>query len=202
MDQSVFRHPDIHAAGEACTARSAPVIRKVAEDLVLNPNTVVRAYRELEHEGVVRGVDLQVPSFSAASATTAPAKHQNDRAAAADSGSASVFAKDAFRIRRRIGFVTEDKELYPEVEVRLASAAIWKTVADDRALAFESIAKRYEREAECDVRVTMLSALNTLADTGEEWLDRLLSIPGSATSVPERFYASGLSGHPAGPRHS
>jgi GntR family transcriptional regulator len=30
-----------------------PTIRKVAEDLVINPNTVVRAYRELEHEGVV-----------------------------------------------------------------------------------------------------------------------------------------------------
>lgn len=30
-----------------------PTIRKVAEDLVMNPNTVVRAYRELEHEGIV-----------------------------------------------------------------------------------------------------------------------------------------------------
>jgi GntR family transcriptional regulator len=30
-----------------------PVIRKIAEDLVMNPNTVVRAYRELEHEGVI-----------------------------------------------------------------------------------------------------------------------------------------------------
>jgi GntR family transcriptional regulator len=30
-----------------------PTIRKLAEDLVMNPNTVVRAYRELEHEGVV-----------------------------------------------------------------------------------------------------------------------------------------------------
>lgn len=30
-----------------------PTIRKVAEDLIMNPNTVVRAYRELEHEGVV-----------------------------------------------------------------------------------------------------------------------------------------------------
>src|ERR1700688_3672281 len=30
-----------------------PVIRKVAEDLVMNPNTVVRAYRELEHEGII-----------------------------------------------------------------------------------------------------------------------------------------------------
>ena len=30
-----------------------PGIRKVAEDLVINPNTVAKAYRELEHEGVV-----------------------------------------------------------------------------------------------------------------------------------------------------
>jgi GntR family transcriptional regulator len=30
-----------------------PTIRKMAVDLVMNPNTVVRAYRELEHEGIV-----------------------------------------------------------------------------------------------------------------------------------------------------
>ena len=30
-----------------------PTIRKLAEDLVMNPNTVARAYRELEHEGVI-----------------------------------------------------------------------------------------------------------------------------------------------------
>lgn len=30
-----------------------PAIRKLAEDLVMNPNTVVRAYRELEHEGIL-----------------------------------------------------------------------------------------------------------------------------------------------------
>jgi GntR family transcriptional regulator len=30
-----------------------PGIRKVAEELVINPNTVAKAYRELEHEGVV-----------------------------------------------------------------------------------------------------------------------------------------------------
>jgi GntR family transcriptional regulator len=30
-----------------------PTIRKVAEELVINPNTVVRAYRELEHQGVL-----------------------------------------------------------------------------------------------------------------------------------------------------
>jgi GntR family transcriptional regulator len=30
-----------------------PTIRKLAEELVMNPNTVARAYRELEHEGVL-----------------------------------------------------------------------------------------------------------------------------------------------------
>ena len=30
-----------------------PGIRKAAEDLVINPNTVAKAYRELEHEGVI-----------------------------------------------------------------------------------------------------------------------------------------------------
>src|SRR5437016_13522422 len=30
-----------------------PGIRPLAEDLVINPNTVAKAYRELEHEGVI-----------------------------------------------------------------------------------------------------------------------------------------------------
>jgi GntR family transcriptional regulator len=30
-----------------------PTIRKLAEDLVMNPNTVARAYRELEHEDIL-----------------------------------------------------------------------------------------------------------------------------------------------------
>ena len=30
-----------------------PTMRKLAEDLVMNPNTVARAYRELEHKGIV-----------------------------------------------------------------------------------------------------------------------------------------------------
>ena len=30
-----------------------PTIRKLAEELVMNPNTVARAYRELENEGVL-----------------------------------------------------------------------------------------------------------------------------------------------------
>src|SRR5260370_33835107 len=30
-----------------------PGIRPLAEELVINPNTVLKAYRELEHEGVI-----------------------------------------------------------------------------------------------------------------------------------------------------
>jgi GntR family transcriptional regulator len=30
-----------------------PAIRRVAEELVINPNTVAKAYRDLDHEGVI-----------------------------------------------------------------------------------------------------------------------------------------------------
>jgi GntR family transcriptional regulator len=30
-----------------------PSVRKMAEDLLINPNTVARAYRDLEHEGII-----------------------------------------------------------------------------------------------------------------------------------------------------
>lgn len=39
--------------GELRAGDQLPTIRKLAGDLVMNPNTVARAYRELEHEGVV-----------------------------------------------------------------------------------------------------------------------------------------------------
>ena len=39
--------------GELRAGDQLPTIRKMAEDLVMNPNTVARAYRELEHEGVI-----------------------------------------------------------------------------------------------------------------------------------------------------
>ena len=44
-----------HAVGIGAlrAGEQLPTIRKLAEDLVMNPNTVVRAYRELEHEGVI-----------------------------------------------------------------------------------------------------------------------------------------------------
>jgi GntR family transcriptional regulator len=40
-------------AGVIKAGEQLPSVRKMAEDLVINPNTVVRAYRELESEGIV-----------------------------------------------------------------------------------------------------------------------------------------------------
>lgn len=39
--------------GALRTGDQLPPIRKVAEELVVNPNTVAKVYRELEHEGVI-----------------------------------------------------------------------------------------------------------------------------------------------------
>ena len=41
------------ATGALRAGEQLPSLRKVAEDLVINSNTVVRAYRELEHAGII-----------------------------------------------------------------------------------------------------------------------------------------------------
>ena len=40
-------------SGAMRTGDQLPSVRQMAEELMINPNTVVRAYRELEHEGVL-----------------------------------------------------------------------------------------------------------------------------------------------------
>lgn len=41
------------ATGALRPGEQLPGIRRVAEELVMNPNTVAKAYRELEHEGII-----------------------------------------------------------------------------------------------------------------------------------------------------
>ena len=41
------------ATGAIKAGEQLPSVRRMAEDLVINPNTVVRAYRDLETEGLV-----------------------------------------------------------------------------------------------------------------------------------------------------
>jgi len=41
------------ATGAIKAGEQLPSVRKMAEDLLINPNTVIRAYRDLEGEGIV-----------------------------------------------------------------------------------------------------------------------------------------------------
>ncbi len=41
------------AAGRLSAGEELPAIRALAEKLIVNPNTIARAYRELEHAGIV-----------------------------------------------------------------------------------------------------------------------------------------------------
>jgi GntR family transcriptional regulator len=41
------------ATGAVRPGEQLPAIRPLAEELVINPNTVAKAYRDLEHEGVI-----------------------------------------------------------------------------------------------------------------------------------------------------
>jgi GntR family transcriptional regulator len=41
------------ATGAIKAGEQLPSVRRMAEDLVINPNTVVRAYRDLESDGIV-----------------------------------------------------------------------------------------------------------------------------------------------------
>lgn len=41
------------SSGRLVEAEQLPAVRKLAQQLLINPNTVARAYRELESEGVV-----------------------------------------------------------------------------------------------------------------------------------------------------
>jgi GntR family transcriptional regulator len=54
-----------------------PTVKEVAADLVINPNTVVKAYRQLEHEGLAGGRPGQ-GTFIAATATPVPQEARQD----------------------------------------------------------------------------------------------------------------------------
>ncbi len=57
-----------------------PTVKDVAADLAINPNTVVKAYRQLEHEGLAGGRPGQGTFITATSSTALPAEQQVLRA--------------------------------------------------------------------------------------------------------------------------
>jgi GntR family transcriptional regulator len=64
--------------GALRSGEQLPGIRPLAEELVVNPNTVAKAYRELEHEGVI---ELRQGAGAFVSAATKPATTDKLRAA-------------------------------------------------------------------------------------------------------------------------
>src|SRR5208282_3724473 len=57
-----------------------PTVKDVAGDLAINPNTVVKAYRQLEHEGMARGRPGQGTFITAVSSPALPEEQQALRA--------------------------------------------------------------------------------------------------------------------------
>jgi DNA-binding transcriptional regulator YhcF (GntR family) len=82
------------ASGELVADTRLPTIRQLAGDLDLAPNTVARAYRELEADGLVR---------SSGRRGTVIARVDPARAAQADPAVASTAADDFVRRARHLG---------------------------------------------------------------------------------------------------
>jgi GntR family transcriptional regulator len=57
-----------------------PTVKDVASDLVINPNTVVKAYRQLEHEGLAGGRPGQGTFITATASAALPEAQQALRA--------------------------------------------------------------------------------------------------------------------------
>jgi GntR family transcriptional regulator len=57
-----------------------PTVKDVAADLAINPNTVVKAYRQLEHEGLAGGRPGQGTFITATSSPALPEQQQALRA--------------------------------------------------------------------------------------------------------------------------
>jgi GntR family transcriptional regulator len=89
-----------------------PGIRPLAEALVINPNTVAKAYRELEHEGVI---DLRHGAGAFVSGN-APGKKLTEKLRAAQAMVAGVVER-----LRKTGVT--DEEIRRLVEAELAGLA-------------------------------------------------------------------------------
>jgi GntR family transcriptional regulator len=87
-----------------------PAIRKVAESMVMNPNTVAKAYRELEHEGLVE-LRQGAGAFIAANAH---AKETTDRM-----GSARPVVEKA--VERLLALGLSEEEIRRMVDAEIAA---------------------------------------------------------------------------------
>src|SRR5687767_8317950 len=96
------------ATGAIRPGEQLPGIRPLAEELVINPNTVAKAYRELEHEGVI---ELRQGAGAFVSAN-ARAKKQTDNLRAGQ----TIVAAAVERLRAR-GVTNEEIRRLFEAEL-------------------------------------------------------------------------------------
>jgi GntR family transcriptional regulator len=66
--------------GYLCEGDRLPTVKEVASDLAINPNTVVKAYRQLEHEGLAGGRPGQGTFITGTLAAAGPGANQALRA--------------------------------------------------------------------------------------------------------------------------
>ena len=97
--------------GALRTGEQLPGIRPLAEELVVNPNTIAKAYRELEHEGVI---ELKQGAGAFVSASTPVRRTDTMRAAQ------SLIANAVETLRAR-GIT--DEEIRRLVEAQLAGVS-------------------------------------------------------------------------------
>jgi GntR family transcriptional regulator len=94
--------------GTLSEGEQLPTVREVVASIAINPNTVFKAYRELEHEGLVAaraGVGTFVTATTSASQNSrlAPLRHDLEqwliraRGAGLDDDSIEALFRDSFR---------------------------------------------------------------------------------------------------------
>lgn len=80
--QIVEQVKELIASGRLRPSDKLPTVRKVAVDLMINPNTVSRAYLELEHSGIIetqRGVGAFVSEKIGADYSKAETRRQTEK---------------------------------------------------------------------------------------------------------------------------
>jgi GntR family transcriptional regulator len=70
--------------GYLCEGDRLPTVKELAGDLAINPNTVVKAYRQLEHEGLAGGRPGQGTFITAALRPPPPAARESLRSSLAE----------------------------------------------------------------------------------------------------------------------
>jgi GntR family transcriptional regulator len=80
--QIVEQVKELVASGRLQAGDKLPTVRQVAVDLMINPNTVSRAFLELEHAGIVetqRGVGVFISDSIGADYSEAETKRQTEK---------------------------------------------------------------------------------------------------------------------------